>query len=87
MHVVQTGTFLDRASAVCVKWVNNAGDKEVSIAANDSCGAMSVMGRCNIRCYAGPSLAADVTEQVLGPDACHDASNANLRKALEWLGD
>lgn len=87
MNVVTTGTRNGRTSAVCVKWTNAAGDKEVSVAADDSCGAMNTMGRCDIRCYAGAHLAVDVTEDVFGSHATCYASNENIRKALEWLGD
>lgn len=87
MHVEVTGTRNGRTAAVCVKWTNAAKDKEVSLAADDSCGAMTHMERCEIRCYQGAHLAVDVTEDVFGSHGTCYASNANLRKALEWLGD
>lgn len=87
MHVVQTENRLHPASAVCIKWTNAAGDKQVSVAANDSCGTMNVMGRCDIRCYAEFPCPKDVTEVVFGTTDTIRASNADLRKALDWLGD
>lgn len=83
MHVEFTGKRDGSTSAVCVKWVDNAGRKEVSIAADDSCGAMWVMGRCEIRCYHDGK---DVTVEVFNDKNVH-ASNADVRKALRWLGD
>lgn len=91
MYAEETGRRGNgQVSAVCIKWTNAAGDREVSIAANDSAGALSTMGRCDIRCYQSGkdhNFEVDVTGLVFLTGDTIGATNANVRKALEWLGD
>lgn len=57
--------------------------KEISIALDNSCGAMlNVLGRAEMRLYRG---AEDCTSEVFGYDGCWNATTDDLRKALEWL--
>lgn len=79
MFVVET----NRGHGVCIKFQNRDGTREVSIAADDSCGAFEHMERCDIRCFMSN---LDVTMDVFRFDGV-DASNANVATALAWLGE
>lgn len=95
MYVVDTGFKRPFTNAVCVKWHNLAGTREVSVAADNSCGAMDVLGRCDIRCYEtslahGTPRSNDVTGLVFDEASYGTtihASNEAMRQALAWLGD
>lgn len=92
MQVIHIEPTDCKATAVCVKWMNDSGTKEVSIACNDSAGALQTMARCDLRCYArtwdGSSVRErNVTETVFKDRRDVWASNENVRKALDWLGD
>ena len=92
MEVISTQYPAIKLKSVCIKHRNAAGTKEVSVAADNSLGAFETLPRCDIRCYGvispeNPELARNLTFEVFGTHDDVSASNANLRKALEWLGD
>lgn len=70
----------------CAKITN--GDKEISIACDDSCGSMKHLGRSDIRCFIGDN---DLTREVF-PENLVDGTMfnvwgtlENLERAIAWL--
>ena len=84
MYVVNTDYRLKHVTQVCIKFNNAVGNREVSIACDDSCGAFQEMKRCDIRMYTDGN---DVTHAVFGVEKSGTvhASNENVMKALQWL--
>ena len=82
-HVTPNG------SSVCVTFRN--GNKEVSIALDDSCGRLQMLSRADIRLFEVDEKTGhatnDLTCAVLGTDSRHNvhASLENFNKAMEWL--
>lgn len=66
----------------CIKFVN--GNKEVSIACDDSCGAFEDLSRSDIRCFNNNS---DVTDEVFQCELLEvvRAELDNFQLAWNWL--
>ena len=66
--------------SACAKIVN--GNKEVSIASDDSCGSFEHYVRSDIRLFQNDE---DVTHVLWADESTVHASIDNLQKALTWL--
>ena len=76
----------DIPGQACVKI--REGNREVSIACDDSCGALVNYERADIRCYEGPEYETDVTQLVFGLEntaSMVHGSVEHLFTALAWL--
>jgi hypothetical protein len=90
MRVIDTNwplTGQQPTKSVCVKFTNDTGTKEVSIAADTSCDAFQDMVRCDIRLYLILAGGAhpEVTAEVFKQKGDVYATNDNITKALRWL--
>lgn len=66
--------------AACAKIRN--GSREISIAADDSCGKLPDYGQSDIRLYLNDK---DVTDVVWPGNSLVPATLSNLEKAISWL--